>query len=262
VNPERRRVRIDLAYDGTDFAGWQFQPRQRTVQGVLESELTRLAGGEPVHARGAGRTDAGVHARGQVADVEFTQRLDDARLAHALRSVLPPDLRPLRVRTVPADFHAQRDALRKTYAYRLDLSLAGDPFRDRYALHHPRQLDLRAVREGLRMLPGKRDWSGFTGSACTIDDRVRTVTAAELVGPRDETACFRFEGDGFLTHMVRNLVGTLLEIGRGRMPVERIGEILESRDRGRAGPTAPAHGLCLIGIVYPGDAGAPPCRGT
>jgi tRNA pseudouridine38-40 synthase len=260
VNPEHRRVRIDLAYDGTDFAGWQFQPGQRTVQGLLEDELTRLAGGDPVRIRGAGRTDSGAHARGQVADTEFTKRLDDERLAHALRSVLPRDVRPLRVRSVEPGFHSCLSALRKTYVYQLDLSVCGDPFRSRYALHHPKPLELDAIRRGLALLAGKRDWSGFTASSCTIEDRVRTLKTACLETPTASTARFRFECDGFLTHMVRNIVGTLLKIGRGRMPVSRIREILETGDRGLAGPTAAAHGLCLLGIVYPGevDEDAPP----
>jgi tRNA pseudouridine38-40 synthase len=251
VTPTHRRVRLDLAYDGTDFAGWQKQPGQRTVQGLLEAELTRIGGGEPVHVRGAGRTDAGVHARCQVADCLVSARMTDDELAHALRSVLPADLRPLRLRRVPDSFHARRSARSKTYRYRLDLSLAGDPFVSRYALHHPRELDFERMRLALSLLPGKRDWSGFTGAACEIDDRVRTLEDAALERPDAGTVFFSFRADGFLTYMVRNLVGTMLEIGRGRMPLDRIDEILASRDRGLAGPTASARGLCLQNVTYP-----------
>ena len=245
-----RRVRLDLAYDGTEFAGWQKQPGRRTIQGVLEAELTRISGGAPVVVRGAGRTDAGVHAHCQVADCEVNGRMDDDNLAHALRSVLPADLRPLSVRTVPASFHARRSANHKTYRYRLDLSLAGDPFLRRFAMHHPWRLDLERIRRGLELLPGKRDWSGFTASACEIENRVRTLEEARLDLPEPETAFIVFRADGFLTYMVRNLVGTLIEIGCGRMPVERIVEILDSRDRSRAGPTAAARGLCLQYVSY------------
>jgi len=245
-----RRIRLDLAYDGTDFAGWQKQPGRRTVQGLLEAELTRISGGEPVHVRGAGRTDAGVHALCQVADCVVNDRMDDDELAHALRSVLPADLRPLRLRTVPESFHARRSARFKTYRYRLDLSLAGDPFVNRFAQHYPWKLDFEQIRRGLSLLPGRRDWSGFTGAACEIENRVRTLEEAALDLPDTGTAFVSFRADGFLTYMVRNLVGTLLEIGRGRMPVDRIDEILEARDRGLAGPTASARGLCLQHVIY------------
>ena len=250
MSATRRRVRLDLAYDGTDFAGWQKQPGQRTVQGLLEGELTRISGGEAVAVRGAGRTDAGVHARCQVADCEVNGRMDDDQLAHALRSVLPADLRPLRVRTVPDEFHSRRSARHKTYRYTLDLSLAGDPFLGRYSLHHPRELDFEAVRRGLAMLPGKRDWSGFTAAACEVENRVRTLDEASLDLSDRLSARISFRADGFLTYMVRNFVGTLLEIGRERMQETRIAEILESRDRSLAGPTAAARGLCLERVTY------------
>jgi tRNA pseudouridine38-40 synthase len=248
-----RRVRLDLAYDGTEFAGWQRQPDRRTIQGVLEDALTRVSGGDPVWVRGAGRTDAGVHARGQVADCEVNGRMNDDDLAHALRSVLPADLRPLGVRTVPDDFHARHSALCKTYRYRLDLSRAGDPFVRRYALHYPWALDLDRVRRGLDRLPGKRDWTGFTASVCEIEDRVRTLEAADLELPAADIAYLSFRADGFLTYMVRNLVGTLIEIGRGRFAPERVTEILDSRDRRLAGPTAAARGLCLHHVTYPAE---------
>jgi tRNA pseudouridine38-40 synthase len=253
VSPTRRRVRLDLAYDGTDFSGWQRQPGLRTVQGLLEERLTRIRGGDAVRVRGAGRTDAGVHARGQVADFELDERLDDAQLEQALRSVLPADLRPLRARTVPGDFHARRSARAKTYRYRLDLSSAGDPFLARFALHHPRPLDFARISAGLDRLPGTRDWSGFTGSACEIENRVRTLELAELELPEPHAAWLTFRADGFLTYMVRNLVGTLLEIGRGRIDPERIEEILDSGNRELAGPTAAARGLCLERVDYVED---------
>lgn len=250
MSTKRRRIRLELAYDGTDFAGWQKQPGQRTVQGVLETELTRISGDESVTVRGAGRTDAGVHARCQVADCEVNGRMDDEQLAHTLRSVLPPDLRPLLIRTVPGSFHSRRSARSKSYRYSIDRSRAGDPFVARYALHHPRGLDFAAMRRGLAMLPGKRDWSGFTAAACEIENRVRTLEEASLELPDSETAWLNFRADGFLTYMVRNLVGTLLEIGRGRMPEKRILEILDSGDRSLAGPTAAARGLCLQQVNY------------
>jgi len=249
-----RRFRIDLAYDGTDFSGWQVQPRGRTVQGVLERTLTRLQGGRPVSVRGAGRTDAGAHARQQVADARLSISLDEAELGRALRSMLPEDLRPLRVRVVEDSFHSRRDARAKTYRYRLDRSSAGDPFLARYALRHAGDLDLEAMREALGRLPGRRDWSGFAASACVVRDRVRELSEAGYEESGDGEGWFSFTGDGFLTHMVRNLVGTLLEVGRGRFEPARVERILAEGDRSLAGPTAAARGLVLWRVVYPGDA--------
>ena len=248
-----RRVRLDLAYDGTDYEGWQVQTGRRTVQGVVEEALARLHGGTPVRVRGAGRTDAGVHARGQVADGLVELRLSDAELEQALFGMLPADLRVTKVATVQPEFHARHDAVAKTYAYTLDRTKHSDPFRARFALHYPQALDDDALDAALALLPGRRDWSGFTGSANEIEDRVRTMTEARRDTPEEGCTVFYFTADGFLNHMVRNLVGTILEIGRGRFPVARIVEVLDSKDRTRAGPTAPPHGLCLARVTYPGD---------
>jgi tRNA pseudouridine38-40 synthase len=245
-----RRVRIDLAYDGTAYAGWQVQPGVRTVQGVVEDALSRLQGGRPSRIRGAGRTDSGAHARGQVADGEVATRYDDGGLMRALSHMLPEDVRPRRVLTVAPSFHAQHDARSKTYRYLIDTSATGDPWRQRYALAFPRPIDEAAVDAALELIPGTRDWSGFTGSACRVEDRVRTVTEARRIALRPGLQAFVFTADGFLTHMVRNLVGTLLEIGRLRMEPERIEDVVLTRDRTRAGPTAPAKGLCLTRVVY------------
>jgi tRNA pseudouridine38-40 synthase len=247
-----RRIRLDLAYDGTDFAGWQVQPGQRTVQGTVEEALSRLGGGVAIAARGAGRTDAGVHARQQVADAWIASRLDDDGLIAALAAIFPPDLRPRAVRTVPADFHARKAAVSKTYRYRLDRSRCGDPLRSRYALHHPYPIDRGAVDEALRWVAGRKDFAGFAGSASVVKTTVRTLSEARYEEAEHDEGVFTFTADGFLNHMVRNLVGTLLEVGRGRFSKARIAEILDSRDRTRAGPTAPAHGLCLDRIIYRG----------
>jgi tRNA pseudouridine38-40 synthase len=245
-----RRVRIDLAYDGTAYSGWQVQPKVETVQGVVEAALRLLHGGRTVRVRGAGRTDSGAHARGQVADAVIAMRSDDAGLLRALAHMLPRDIRPRRVLTVPDAFHAQHDARSKTYRYLVDTSPHGDPWRGRYALPFPHALDVPAVEAALALLPGTRDWSGFTGAACTVDDRIRTLSEARLGVLRPELLAFVFTADGFLTHMVRNLVGTLLAIGRGTFGPERVLEVLATSDRRRAGPTAPASGLCLERVVY------------
>jgi len=253
VSRAPRRIRLDLAYDGTDFAGWQMQRRQRTVQGVVEEVLGAVQGKGRVCVRGAGRTDSGVHAAHQVADCEIDTRLDDSGLAQALRRMLPRDVRPLRVATVAPDFHSQKYATSKSYRYRLDISRHGDPFRARYALHHPHRLDQELLERALLRLPGRRDWSGFAASACDKIDRVRHLTEAVLERREAECLDLTFSADGFLQHMVRNLVGTLLEVAGRRMPIEAIDEALTSGDRNRAGPTAAARGLCLMRVAYAGD---------
>jgi tRNA pseudouridine38-40 synthase len=245
-----RRVRIDLAYDGTAYAGWQIQLRQRTVQGVLEEALARLHAGRRVPVRGAGRTDSGAHARGQVADALVATRCDDEALLAALAHMLPEDVRPRRVLSVAPEFNAQHDARSKTYRYLLDRSATGDPLRVRFALSWRSAWDEAAIDAALALLPGSRDWSGFTGSACTVTDRTRSLTEARRVVIRPELQAFVFSADGFLTHMVRNVVGTLLEVGRGVFGAERIAEVLATGDRRRAGPTVPAKGLCLERVVF------------
>ena len=249
----RRHLRIDLAYDGTDFSGWQVQAKGRTVQGTLEAALFRLQGDRPVRVNGAGRTDAGAHARAQVADAFLETDLGLPELNYALLRMLPADLRAIRLREVPESFHARRDAVSKTYRYRLDRSNHGDPFLSRYALHHPYALDVVAMQEALLRLPGERDWSAFAGAKCKVKSRVRDLREASFQGEPKEDAYFSFTANGFLTHMVRNLVGTLLEVARGRTSPEQINRIVASRDRAQAGPTAPAHGLLLWEIRYPGE---------
>lgn len=245
----QRRIRIDLTYDGTDFCGWQWQQDQRTVQSTVEQALTRLAGDVPVRLRAASRTDSGVHARQQVVDCLIDSRLGDDGLVRALGKMLPADVRPTSVRTVPAEFSSMHDAVRKSYHYRLDRSPHGDPLLARFAVHHPHRVDVDRVGEGTRRLLGKHDWSGFADSKCTIENRVREMFEADY-RESDEGGRFVFTADGFLTYMVRNLVGTLLEIGAGRMDPAVVDRILGTGDRRLAGATAPSKGLCLWQIVY------------
>jgi tRNA pseudouridine38-40 synthase len=253
VSPAERRIRFDLAYDGTEYAGWQTQPGVRTVQETVERAASRISGDRPVRVRGAGRTDAGVHARQQVADASLATRLDDEELLRALRGLLPPDVRPLRVTSVQPDFHARILALSKTYRYRLDRTSCGDPFLARFALHQPRPMDRAALEESLSRLPGRRDWAGFAGAASEVENTVRDLSEASYVEPAPGLGVFTFTADGFLNHMVRNLVGTLLEIARGRFSPDRIDEVLQTGDRRLAGPTAPARGLCLERVRYPDE---------
>jgi tRNA pseudouridine38-40 synthase len=245
-----RRVRIDLAYDGTAYDGWQIQPGRPTVQGTVEACLTRLHGGERVKVRGAGRTDAGVHARGQVADALVSDRLSDEALLRALRALLPADVGVLGVATVPETFHARHDAVAKTYGYYVDRTRAGDPFLARFVLHERRALDEGALDDALARLPGTRDWSGFASSQCVVQDRVRTLRIARREPVRRGVDALVFTADGFLTHMVRNIVGTVLDVAAGRFGGDRIDAILARGDRALAGPTAPPHGLTLERVDY------------
>jgi tRNA pseudouridine38-40 synthase len=195
-----------------------------------------------------------------VADAVVGDHLSDTVLSRSLLALMPHDVRVLAVASVDDDFHAQHDAVAKTYAYTLDRTRAGNPFLARFALHEPRPLDDDAIETALRWLPGTRDWSGFTGSACAVRDRVRTLTVARRVRARPDVDEYVFTADGFLTHMVRNLVGTILDVGLGRLDPERLAAIVASGDRGLAGATAPPHGLCLVRVDYrnaPGTGAAP-----
>lgn len=245
-----RRIRLLLAYDGTAFSGWQFQPGSRTVQGVLIRILTELNGGEAIHLRGAGRTDTGVHAEGQVADCLIRCRLEDTDMLHALRRMLPEDVRPVGLQTVPETFHSQHQARAKTYRYVLDHSPHADPFAARYSCHCPVPLDFDRMADAVSRLPGRRDWSGFASVAAPPGNRVRNLTLAEMNRDGADRTTFRFRSDGFLNHMVRNMVGAVLEIGNGRFGVERIDAILSTGNRYLAGKIAPARGLTLENVEY------------
>ena len=252
-----RRVRIDLAYDGTSFSGWQVQPGRRTVQGALEEALARIHGVGRLAVRGAGRTDAGVHARGQVADAPASDRFDDGELLRGLRALVPEGVSVRRVASVPASFHARHSATAKTYGYLVDRSEARDPFLARFALHAPARVDHASIDAALSNLPGRRDFRGFCASGSPVEDFVRDLRVAERTALSERLDLYRFTADGFLMHMVRILVGTLLEVGRGRFGPERLSEVIISGDRARAGPTAPPHGLCLERVDYPAEVGGP-----
>ncbi len=241
-----KSYRLTLCYDGTDYFGWQRQPACRTIQGTVEAALERLAG-EPVPLFGAGRTDAGVHALGQTASFKAAFKLGEAELFKALNAILPPDIRALSLAVAPAAFHARRSARSKIYQYRIVTSPSISPFDLRYALHRPHPLNLARMRKAAGLFIRQADFQGFSSNR----DRspVRRVTRSEL-RRRGGEIVYTVEADGFLRYMVRTMVGTLLEVGRGRVPVERIEEIFAGRTRQLASPTAPAKGLCLLRIDY------------
>ncbi len=242
--------RLTLEYDGTDFAGWQRQAAgQRTVQGTLEAGLASLVGG-PVTLVGAGRTDAGVHAEGQVAGVRLDIRLEPAELLRALNVRLPRDLAVIGVEVVSDGFHARRDARAKHYRYRVWNGPVRSPLRARRSHHVPRPLDLGAMAEASGALLGTHDFASFQAAGSSVETSVRTLDRLEPRGESGAGLCFEVEGQGFLRHMVRNLVGTLLEVGLGRRAPSWPAEVLAARDRQRAAATAPARGLTLMRVRY------------
>ena len=245
-----RRVKLTVAYDGTAYAGWQVQPNATSVQSVMEEVLSRILQ-EPVRLRAAGRTDAGVHAREQVVDFTDAGVRDLGTIVHGGNALLPPDIRILSAEEVPETFDARRHAAEKEYRYFLYLSPVDSPFLSRYAWHIEKPLDLDAVRQGLSLLVGEHDFSSFRGQGCTAVSPVRTVSRAE-VAKHDAPGLFSIDvaGAGFLRHMVRNIVGTVVNAGKGKHSADHVGEILRARDRSAAGVNAPPHGLFLWRVAY------------
>jgi tRNA pseudouridine38-40 synthase len=237
---------IVLSYDGTDYHGWQKQPGERTIQGTIEEALARLAGTE-VRIIGAGRTDAGVHALGQAASFKARLRLDEAELLKALNALLPDDIRVGEVRRMPASFHALRDAKGKVYRYRFRLGRAISPFDLRFALHWPYPLRIGPMRRAAARFVREADFSNFSSNRERRP--VREVVRSELRRHGDELV-YTIEAGGFLRYMVRTIVGTLLEVGRGRLEPEEIDRLFAERSRTLASPTAPARGLCLERVIY------------
>ncbi len=245
--------RFVLEYDGTDFAGWQAQaPGARTVQGVFEEALRGVTG-EAVRVVGAGRTDAGVHAEGQLASARLETHLGAATLARALNAVLPADLAVRSAREADAGFHAMRCARGKVYRYRVWNGPVRSPLRERTHAWVRSPLDLAAMARACSVLVGRHDFAAFESRSREHDARasrttVRTLHRVEVQGDPGGEVAVEFEGDGFLRYMVRSLVGTLLEVGRGVRPDDDLARILAARSRREAGPTAPAKGLTLVRV--------------
>ncbi len=246
-----RTLKLTIEYDGTNYVGWQRQPNGVSIQGLLEDALAPIEG-RAITVHGAGRTDAGVHALGQAASVSLTTALPEATLGRALNAVLPRDVRVLAVEEVPAEFHARFDARTKTYEYRIVNAPLVSAFLHRYVWHVMAPLDLAVMRTAAEALVGRHDFAGFQGAGSVVATTERTILEVEW---RDGTSfdrplAFCIPADGFLRHMVRNIVGTLVEIGIGRWADSHVSAILDSRDRLQAGPTAPPHGLFLVHVGY------------
>ena len=244
------QLRLTIEYDGTAYQGWQVQPDAPTVQAALERALA-TALRERVRVRGAGRTDAGVHACGQVAAVRVTRVPSDLRrLQKSLNALTPDDIAIREIALVDDGFDPRRDARSRVYEYRILNLPAPSPFWWRYAWHVPDALDATAMHHAAKRLEGEHDFEAFRGADnVPVRSTVRRVLESAVHGEAPFVV-FRIEATAFLKHMVRNLVGTLVEVGRGARPVDALAELLAGRDRTRAGATAPAHGLLLVRVRY------------
>ena len=261
-----RNLKIILAYDGAEFHGWQVQPEVRTVQGTLADCLKRLTG-EDVLPQGSGRTDAGVHALGQVASVRLRNPMPESNLVIALNDVLPASLRATSVETVSEDFHARHSAKAKTYRYRIYRGDICPPFLARYVFHNPYPMNEEAMMRASECIVGTHDFTSFAASDPDRSARmaeaeeqdptsrfgksgnVRTIHSSQWARTSDELV-YTVRGDGFLHHMVRNLVGTFLLVGKGSLKIADVPAILQARNRSAAGPTAAACGLYLVSVEY------------
>jgi tRNA pseudouridine38-40 synthase len=253
-----RRIRATLAYDGGAYHGWQIQPGLPTIQGTVESALSEIEE-TPVHVAGSGRTDAGVHALGQVAAFSIRNPIPLFNLKKALNRLLPPDIRVIRLEEVAPDFHPRYDAIAKTYEYRIFRGEVCSPFERRYVHHHPYPLDIERVVRLAGVFEGEHDFSAFAAA----DERdfeghskIRRIFSACASAEGDRLR-LHFRGSGFLKHMVRLIAGTLLEAGKGNIDLERLNEFLSMPSGRKAGPALPAKGLFLVSVEYPAASGLP-----
>jgi tRNA pseudouridine38-40 synthase len=247
--PEGRNIRLVLAYDGTPYLGWQVQPLGPTVQSVIQEALERITG-DRVAVKGSGRTDAGVHALGQVANFHTRSSMSPETFVRALNSVLPPTIVVLHADVVNDEFDAQFSAVGKFYRYRVFNSRIGSPFEIHRSWWIPASLDMESMITVSSLLLGKVDFSSFRAQGCAAASPVRNLTRYDIVS-KGAIVSFELEADGFLRHMVRNIVGTLVDVGRGRFSTANFSAILASRNRTLAGVAAPPHGLYLVWVDYP-----------
>jgi len=244
-----RHFKATLAYDGTDFHGWQIQPDHPTIQGALKHALETIERG-PVDVQGAGRTDAGVHALGQVASFSLASPIPEENLVKAVNRLLPQTVRVLAITPVSPEFHARHSATGKLYEYRIQRSEICSPFDGRYVYHHPYPLDEAAMIGAAAAFEGRQDFRSLAASGGDeVESTVRTIFSSAL-HREDERLIYRVHGDGFLYHMVRNIVGALLDVGRERLAAGDIPEVLARKERAAAGATAPARGLFLVRVEY------------
>ena len=249
-----RTLKITLAYDGSDFHGWQVQPERATIQGALATALEHVTGTKLL-PQGSGRTDAGVHALAQVASCQLNAGIPTESLQRAINHVLPSAIRVLSVEEAAPEFHARKSARAKTYRYRIYRGEVCPPFLARYVYHYPYPLDEEAMQVASAVVVGEHDFTSFAAvdpeRDCEANEtsNVRTIYSSQWVRDGEELI-YTVRGSGFLHHMVRNLVGTLLLVGKGTLDGAGMARILKARDRSAAGPTASACGLYLVSVEY------------
>lgn len=245
-----QRYKCIISYDGSEFSGYQVQPNKRTVQRELEAVLAKMHKGNPIKVTGSGRTDAGVHALGQVIHFDSPLSIPEHKWVIALNTMLPEDIAVRSVQEVNESFHARFDAVGKEYRYVLYLSSMRDPFQRNFAYHYPYKLNIEAMREASNyFLGGPHDFTSFCSAKTDVVDKIRTIETIDMT-LEGEILTIRFIGSGFLYNMVRILVGTLLEVGSGDRDPESITAILEKKDRSCAGRTVPGQGLYLWKVFY------------
>lgn len=250
-----RSWKLTLAYDGTSYSGWQVQPAATTIQGTVEAALA-VVEGRPVKLAGSGRTDAGVHALAQVASCTLASPIPAHGLVKALNRLLPADIRVTDARLAPEGFHARHWATAKTYEYRIQRAPICPPFDARFTYWHPYPLDEDAMRAAASRLAGHRDFRSFASSDGDGEESTERTVFSSVLQREADLLVYRVRGSGFLYRMVRNFVGTLLEVGRGNLQPDDVDRILAARDRREAGPTAPARGLFLVSVEYPDEIAA------
>ena len=244
----RRNIRLVLAFDGTAYHGWQTQKNAPTLQGLLSEAVARITG-ESAILTGSGRTDAGTHARGLVANFFTESRIAPGQLLRALNSVLPRDVRVLSARLMPADFHSRRDAVSKVYRYQVYLGPILMPHLMREFFHFPYPVDIHVMERASRLFVGEHDFASFAKATSKPANTIRRILRCDLKR-HGHRLLLTVEGNGFLHHMVRNMAGTLLEVGRGSISMQAFRKLFAKRDRTLAGFTAPAHGLVLMKVQY------------
>lgn len=245
----KKRIKLVVAYDGTNYCGWQVQPNGETIEGVLNRELSSLLG-ENIKVTGASRTDSGVHSLGNVAVFDTDTRIPPEKISYALNIRLPEDIVVQDSCEVAPDFHPRHCYSRKTYEYRILNRRFSMPTRrlDTYFYHRP--LDVERMQQAARYLKGTHDFKSFCSVNTVVEDTVRTIYTLQVIKDADDIITIRVQGSGFLYNMVRILAGTLIQVGIGAMEPEQMTEILEAKDRSASGPTAPAQGLTMMGIEF------------
>lgn len=245
----KKRIKLVVAYDGTNYCGWQIQPNGETIEGVLNRELSSLLGGD-IKVTGASRTDSGVHSLGNVAVFDTDTRIPPEKISYALNIRLPEDIVVQDSCEVAPDFHPRHCNSRKTYEYRILNRRFAMPTRrlDTYFYHRP--LDVERMQQAARYLEGTHDFKSFCSVNTVVEDTVRKIYTLQVIKDSDDIITIRVQGSGFLYNMVRILAGTLIQVGIGAMEPEQMTEILEAKDRSASGPTAPAQGLTMMGIEF------------